>query len=340
MAIPMPAMRPSADAINPVTNASTTTEVMTCRRLAPIARSSASSRVRCATMIENVLKMMNAPTNSAMNAKTSSAVRKNPSASCNCFACSSATSDDLTASTPFGSTAWMLDRRSRHRRAVGGDDVDLVELPVLVEHLLRGGRVERGERRAREVVRLAEPERCPTIVNSCGGPWSRILMVSPTDRSNFLAVAASTATSRRAGGRLPFAERERRRGTVGPARAERRRPDAADRVARRGIDHLRVSGHGPGRVRDARHRLHGGQDVLRHRLAFVAAAAAGPQLTGRERRFGANDDVAPGDDLREQIRERLVHRVGQHERAGDEPHAEDDRERRERQPELAGDAGS
>ena len=54
---------------------------MTCRRLAPSARSSASSRVRWATMIENVLKMMNAPTNSAMNANTSSAVRKNPSAS-------------------------------------------------------------------------------------------------------------------------------------------------------------------------------------------------------------------------------------------------------------------
>ena len=78
MAIPIPAMRPNTDASNPVTNASTTTEVMTCPRLAPSARSNASSRVRCATMIENVLKMMNAPTNSAMNANTSSAVRKNP----------------------------------------------------------------------------------------------------------------------------------------------------------------------------------------------------------------------------------------------------------------------
>ena len=75
---------------------------MTCRRLAPIARSSAISPVRCATMIEKVLKMMNAPTNKAMNANTSNAVRKNPRASCNCFACSLTTSDALTASMPFG----------------------------------------------------------------------------------------------------------------------------------------------------------------------------------------------------------------------------------------------
>ena len=54
-----------------------------------------------------------------------------------------------------------LDARSqvRHRRAVVGDDVDLVELPDLVEHLLRGRRVERGERRTRQVVGLAEAQR-------------------------------------------------------------------------------------------------------------------------------------------------------------------------------------
>ncbi len=60
-AIPIPATNPSAEATNPVTNASRTTDVRTWRRLAPIARSSAISRVRWATMIENVLKMMNAP---------------------------------------------------------------------------------------------------------------------------------------------------------------------------------------------------------------------------------------------------------------------------------------
>ena len=44
------------------------------------ARRSANSRSRCATTIENVLKMMNVPTNSAIRAKTSSATLKNWSA--------------------------------------------------------------------------------------------------------------------------------------------------------------------------------------------------------------------------------------------------------------------
>ena len=43
-------------------------------------RRSASSRVRCPTMMENVLRMVNPPTKSAMNAKISSAVLKKPSA--------------------------------------------------------------------------------------------------------------------------------------------------------------------------------------------------------------------------------------------------------------------
>lgn len=50
---------------------------MTWRPLAPSARSSAISRSRWATTIENVLKMMNVPTNRAISAKTSSATLKN-----------------------------------------------------------------------------------------------------------------------------------------------------------------------------------------------------------------------------------------------------------------------
>ena len=46
---------PIAEAIVPIASASTTTERSTCRRVAPRARSSASSRERCATVIESVL---------------------------------------------------------------------------------------------------------------------------------------------------------------------------------------------------------------------------------------------------------------------------------------------
>ena len=70
-ASPIPASMPATDATTPMTRDSPRTAAMTCRRLAPTARSRASSRSRWATMIENVLKMTNDPTNSAMNAKMS-----------------------------------------------------------------------------------------------------------------------------------------------------------------------------------------------------------------------------------------------------------------------------
>ena len=57
----------------PITSVSTITERSTCRREAPSVRSVANSRVRCATVIESVLKITNAPTNSAMPPNASSA---------------------------------------------------------------------------------------------------------------------------------------------------------------------------------------------------------------------------------------------------------------------------
>jgi CelD/BcsL family acetyltransferase involved in cellulose biosynthesis len=50
-----PPSSPSSDAVRPMIAASSTTERSTWRRVAPSIRSSASSRVRCATVIENVL---------------------------------------------------------------------------------------------------------------------------------------------------------------------------------------------------------------------------------------------------------------------------------------------
>ena len=77
----------------PMMTVSIITERRTCWREAPSVRRSANSRVRCATVTENVLKIRKAPTSSATPAKTSSAVRMKPSASersCACLAaCSS-----------------------------------------------------------------------------------------------------------------------------------------------------------------------------------------------------------------------------------------------------------
>ena len=68
-ASPMPPKSPAIEAQMPSTSASSVTHVRICRRDAPIVRSSADSRVRWATRIENVLWMLNAATSNAMPAK-------------------------------------------------------------------------------------------------------------------------------------------------------------------------------------------------------------------------------------------------------------------------------
>ena len=64
-----PNASPAIDATMPTTAASTTTDPTIWRRLAPIARRRPSSRVRWATRIVKVLKMMNAATTMPMAAK-------------------------------------------------------------------------------------------------------------------------------------------------------------------------------------------------------------------------------------------------------------------------------
>ena len=54
------------EASSPITKPSITTDPRTWRREPPSVRSVANSRVRCATVIDSVLKMTNAPTKSAM----------------------------------------------------------------------------------------------------------------------------------------------------------------------------------------------------------------------------------------------------------------------------------
>ena len=71
LASPTPANSPTTEASSPITRPSITTERMTCLREAPSVRSVANSRVRCATVIDSVLKITNAPTNSAIAPKPS-----------------------------------------------------------------------------------------------------------------------------------------------------------------------------------------------------------------------------------------------------------------------------
>ncbi len=60
-----PRKRPPTAATRPMTNASIRTDASTCRRVAPSVRSVASSRVRCAIVMDSVFAMTKLPTKSA-----------------------------------------------------------------------------------------------------------------------------------------------------------------------------------------------------------------------------------------------------------------------------------
>ena len=109
-------------------------------------------------MIENVLKMMNAPTNSDTNAKASKKsvkpLRKVPIDSLS----SSATVVPVTASIPAGSTCAMRPRNTSSLIPVSASTSIESNTPRRLSSSSRGGRVEGGEGGAEEAVGAAEAE--------------------------------------------------------------------------------------------------------------------------------------------------------------------------------------
>ena len=77
-AVPIPSTKPATPPTKPSSSPSLTTARQIWRREAPRVRSSANSRMRWATVIEKVLKMRKAPTNSAMKANASRKVFRKP----------------------------------------------------------------------------------------------------------------------------------------------------------------------------------------------------------------------------------------------------------------------
>ena len=155
-ATPTPATRPATDASTPTTSASISTERLTCRPEAPIARSIAMSRVRWATVIENVLLMMKAPTKTATNANTSMiTVNGLMSAATAAWSCSieRGAGDDLDAVSDRGLHGGC-DIGLRHTR-IGGDG-DRVRLARGGEQLGGGGVGEQHRGRTRRRVLAGE----------------------------------------------------------------------------------------------------------------------------------------------------------------------------------------
>ena len=154
---PNPPAIPRIEASTPTSAASTRTAVSTWREEAPRVRSIANSRVRWATVIENVLKIRKAPTKTATPAKTRRAVERKPKPSWMSPASSAAVCSPVRTSTRSPGQR-RRDRRRELARLdpVGGGDVDLVHLALLAGQAL--GLLERELDQAGAAERGAGPE--------------------------------------------------------------------------------------------------------------------------------------------------------------------------------------
>ena len=132
------------------------TDARSWRRDVPTARNRASSRVRCASVIENALLMVSIATTSAMPAKTTSSARR------------ASRNDELVEllvdQLPTGD---RLDAAREHvvdatlqlgrRHAFVGSHQYGADLVGIADHVrLRGGQRERGERRLAHAVLVTE----------------------------------------------------------------------------------------------------------------------------------------------------------------------------------------
>ncbi len=183
-----------SDEARPTIAASMRTETKTCRRLAPTMRSNASSFVRWPTMIENVFRIVNPPTNSAMNAKTSNAVLKMLNAELILLVCSLTTVWPVTTSTPGGSAA-AIDRCTVALSAPGLATTSTASnwpgCPNSACAVGMSNAASVAPARLFAVPNLA----MPVMVNVRVGPFNRIRTRSPTENPYFCAVPRSITTS-------------------------------------------------------------------------------------------------------------------------------------------------
>ena len=188
-----PRPMPTAEDTSPTIAASPRTERKTWRRLAPTMRRSASSRVRWPTMIEKVLKMVKAPTNSEMKANTNSAVEKKPSALSTALACSLATVCPDTTSTPCGRTR-AIPRWTDAAFAPGASTTSMVSKRPTSPRTAWAV----GTSKAATVAParfLTVPKRAmPVMVKVLGAPVRRIRTRSPTLKPYLSAVPSSITT--------------------------------------------------------------------------------------------------------------------------------------------------
>ena len=177
-ASPSPPNRPSTEASTPIASASASTEPSTWRRWAPTIRSSPSSRVRWATVIESVLKMVNAPTRIATPPNTSSAIRM---IEMNCSSPSSVKRSCFSAVTTWASGS--APARSARSRAAATPSRPATRIPSTSSPRSNSFCAARRSNTADVAVPsdLTLPNRAvPTTLKSCASPRIEIGTVEPT----------------------------------------------------------------------------------------------------------------------------------------------------------------
>ncbi|CAM5259792.1 hypothetical protein SGRI78S_00568 [Streptomyces griseus subsp. griseus] len=113
----------------PTTAASSSTERLIWRRVAPMARIRASSRVRWAISMVKVLAMRKMPTNSAMPAKASSMVLRLVRPDSMSLACWSASALPVCASASLGSSGSISASSFRSETPSAAETVALWKTP-------------------------------------------------------------------------------------------------------------------------------------------------------------------------------------------------------------------
>ena len=185
---------PMSEETTPTMAASPSTERKTWRRLAPTTRSMASSRARCPTVMEKVLKMVKAPTNSEIKANTSKAVEKNERAWSMELVCSLTTVWPVTTSAPGGKDRAM--DRSTAALSAPGRVTTLMwsNSPTSSSTTCAVGRVKAATVTPARL--SAVPNwTIPVMVKLRVGPPKRMRTCWPTLKWYFLAVPASINTS-------------------------------------------------------------------------------------------------------------------------------------------------
>ena len=307
---------------------------MTCGPLAPIARSSPSSRVRCDTRIVNVLKMMKPPTSRPTPAKPSSA-------------------------------SLRIDEELVDRLAgLVGDDRGRRDLVAAV----RLARVEPVAQRPLHLPAIDVPGTTRTLIASktpgapntrcavCGSNAAKLTApkspcgaeLEQADELELLglaleqdlhpvadleAVAARGADVHRD---LAVARRAAPLGDPGRPDLVAAAPRDPERRRARGLDRrrrpCRRTARSPGGSRRPRRRPGTVRDRVDQALGEPLAGA----VAVAERRLAPHDEVDAGRVLREERAERLLQRVGEDVGAAHERDAEDDREGGEGEAHLPG----